>query len=305
MTTPETPEKSVAVKTLSQAAQRTVEGKAVSGRVPFDQWLRLLMELSHFDEVTDRLQAKARLRPIILGVSLVVLVLLTLFTGLFFLFIPAGIGFVLFIWFLFRYRKLRGLDLSNEFRDVLLPFLKALRHDMDEKGGMGLTLDFSPCTGRSNMVSEEQIPPGRYRKLIETIYQVEWAQLDVTLADGNRLKMSMATKAISHDRHWTTTSVSGKTKFKHKRKWRMVAQVRAALVPNGETFTWGSEEVPGDFPGKIKVAQKRVGRIVRLTQRWKFKSVGDDPEALQLTADDLVGLCIQLYGMLAPLKKGA
>ncbi|MBN1671678.1 MAG: phage holin family protein [Kiritimatiellae bacterium] len=295
------------VADLSPPAQAAIKQKGLEGKYQFREWLRILEELSAFDAVTDEIQAKAGKRAGWFGFLLVLAIVGTIVsaaTGLVFLApiaILAGLAFLVFlIMNLVTRSKMKKVDICDDLRNSLMPFLDLIGEDVGTKGKASMKLDLAGLN-KVKITRKEKIPPGPYNKVIETVYEDPWCEFSAVLADGTRMQLQLHTQAVSHDRHWTKRSRSGKIKFKHKRKWKKLVQASAALVPDGETFEWGEEPA---VEGKIKVADKKYGRVCQLTRKWKFSSVGNAP-AESVSPDELVGMFIQLCGMLKPVEKGA
>jgi hypothetical protein len=298
---------------LSPAAQRAVETKKLSGRRKFARLRKLLAELAHFDKVTDKAQKRAKLFTCLSLVGLLLLSVGTVFlqvrasNGLGSAWMPLLPGvpalalLVLAILQGVRWRKLARADLANEFHRLLLPFLDAVSADVDPKGKIGVRLDLSGLT-KDKILSKKKVPPGRYRKIVETVYKDPWCDLQISAADGSTLMVRIEDTATSFDLHWTKRSRSGKIKFKHKRKWKRVVAVDTAVVPDGEKLAWDQAQVEGlSGQEKVKLREKPKGNICRLVRKFKSGSTGEPPEP-GVNSEDLVGMFIQLYSMLKPAE---
>ena len=76
--------------------------------------------------------------------------------------------------------------------------------------------DGSPT--KEKKVREEKVPPGRFRKVIETEYQNNWCRLVARLVDGSRLFLDMVNIHTSSDRYWRNPRGKHKHKQKHNNK---------------------------------------------------------------------------------------
>jgi hypothetical protein len=296
---------------LSPAAQGAVETKKVTGRWQFAKLRKLLDELAGFDAITDKAQGRAKgftwlfiILTVVLSVVTVVLQV-SASDGIGSPFVPLLSGvpalglLVLAVVFGIRWRKLAKADLANEFREVLAPFLAAISADVDPKARVGARLDLSGMT-KDKIISKKKIPPGRYRKIIETVYKDMWCDLAIAAADGSTLMLRIEDISTSFDRHWTTQSRSGKTKFKHKRKWKKLVVISAAVVPDGEKLSWDREEVEQlSDQEKLKFREKPKGDTCKLVRKFKFSSTGNPPKS-GVSTEQIIGMYMQLYSLLKP-----
>jgi hypothetical protein len=308
------PEAKTDVKMLSAEAQAVVDKKRLSGRLRFSRLRKLLAELRDFDAVTDKLQSRSKgltclmiVLVLVLGIVTAVLIfrategrgdmITAVLPGL-----PAAICAVLLVVFAVRWRRFAKADLDNQFRTVLVPFLEAISQDVEPKAKVGARIGMSGLT-KEKIVSKQKIPPGRYRKIIETVYKDPWCNLQVELADGSRMMLRVEDQATSLDLHWTKRSSSGKTKFKHKRKWKKLVVVTAALVPEAEKLSWDEADVE-QLAGqeKLKLADKKFGRVCRLVRKFKYGSVGSPPTE-SVGSDEIIPMFMQLYSMLNPVAQ--
>ena len=303
--------KDIRLEDLSPSAQAAVTSKAVAGRKRTKEWKRLIDELADFDAVSDRLQARAR-NFLILGI---VLAALGVVGGIFvaagsssggvpqaLLVLPLAAlaaGAALAICHGARWSRFRKLDLANDFRLCIPPLLDVLADDLEPRAKVRLQLDMAGI-GKEKLVRKHNIPPGRFRKVIESVYHDPWCHLAAQLADGSQLVLDIENHLIEHDRRWTTRSRSGKTKFKRKSKWKKLVVVSAAVVPNAERLAWDEGEVGArSTDEKLKLAEKKGAKVCRLVRKFKFSAVNQQPDGVA-SSDDIVGMFMELFKMLDP-----
>ncbi len=290
--------KKLDMTSLSPAAQKIVETKKVSGEDRLKGWFTILREVAAFDSVADELRAKASKRATIFLIVSIAL----LFLGFFTFGITAILAIpciVLTIVYFVKKGKLKKIDLSNEFRTVLIPFLQTMSEDIQPKGRISLELDMAgPSDGK--IVRQEEIPPGRFRKVKETIRQDPWCRLSAPLANGARLILNVDNLYVTHDRYWRNP----RGKSKHKAKWKKQVNVTAGLIPSGALAFDKAEVDSMAIMDKMKLKEKDESQMVRLTRKFKFKAVNQAPEE-SVTTDDLVGMFFHIGSALTEAQPGS
>jgi hypothetical protein len=297
------PKRQVDLATLSPELKQIITEKKVQGQKRLKDWLRLLREVAAFDEATDQLLAKAKKRFILFLVLAIVSGFLTAFTVVLFpvpiVFLVAMIVFiVLMVKANNQKKQLRQIDLSNDFRTVLVPFLQVMAEDINSRGQISMELGFAGPS-QANIVQQGPILPGRFKKVVETIYRDSWLRLDAPLIEGSHLLLSIENKFVSHDRHWR----NARGKSKHKVKWAKMAIVTAALRPNPNLADIDAS-LAADAVVKLKVSSKEKGDMARISRKFKFKSI-TEPPADNVSVDDLVQMCFNLSAMLKPASRVA
>ena len=208
-------------------------------------------------------------------------------------------GIALAVYHGARWSRFKRMDLANDFRLCLPPLLDVLAEDMEPRAKVQLQLDMAGI-GKDKLVSQHAIPPGRFRKVTESIYHDPWCHLAARLADGSQLVLDIENHLIEHDRRWTTRSRSGKTKFKRKSKWKKLVIVSAAIVPNAEHLAWDEGEVSArSADEKLKLAEKKGARVCRLVRKFKFSAVNEQPDGVA-SPKDIVGMFMELFKLLNP-----
>jgi hypothetical protein len=290
--------KKLDVTSLSPAAQQIVATKKVSGDDRLKGWFTVLREVAAFDNTVDELRAKASKRATIFLIISIAL----LFLGFFTFGITAIVAIpciVLTIVYFVKKSKLSKIDLSNEFRTVLIPFLQTMSEDIQPKGRIALTLDMAGPS-KEKIVSEQEIPPGRFRKVRETIRQDPWCRLSAPLTNGARLILNVDNVYVTHDRYWRNP----RGKSKHKAKWKKQVNVTAGLIPSGALEFDKAEVDSMAVMDKMKLKEKADSQMVRLTRKFKFKAVNQAPEE-SVTTDDLVGMFFHIGSALTEAQPGS
>ena len=299
--------KQVSLESLSPPAQDAIKQKALSGVRRFQEWRGILEEIAVFDASTDALRLRAqRKMAVMFGLAFLCLFvgvfsLAALQFGGFMIAVPILVGcglltcVVLGICAAVKVSALKKCDLANDFRVTVFPVLELLAEDIGRKGKVALELDLGGATPQK-VVSKEKIPPGRFSKLVETVYHDPWCRFKATLVDGNEVLLEVVNNIFSYDRYWRNP----RGKYKHKRKWKKRVDVSATVVPRQEGVAWDEQGVDAFATGnKLKRAQKKGADVCRLTRRFKFSSVGEAPEAAP-KGEHVVAMFSRLYSMLNP-----
>jgi hypothetical protein len=301
MTEAAKPYHKTSLEQFSAEAQAAIRDRALTGNWELKRLVKVLGELAHFDEVNEKATKKA------LGwtIGLFVGAFLGIFAGAFiaagtdsslgFLIIPVLL--VLAIMRLLKYKKLKKQDLINDFRTCLRPALKDLANDLDPEQKIKVNIDLSGPVEKKR-ISKGEIPPGRYIKVTESIYEDPWCEVRLPLVDGT-------TAVIQFDVVWHELEVRkrgrrGKTKF--KTKWRKECTARATLLPPA-SITWNESSLRDRADSrleKVKMVEKDGITCARMERYWAFKNTGDVPSDAP-PAREVVGLLLRLHSaMVAP-----
>lgn len=285
--------KKIDVNNLSADARQVLDSKKVSGKNKLKDWFIVLMEAAAFDEAGDALRAKYGKRAILFLILSIVFLFLAFFTvGItLILFVPSVI---LTIVYFVKKSRLGKIDLDNEFREVLIPFLQTISEDIHGSGRIKMDLDLAGPV-KEKIVRKEEIPPGRFRKVIETVYEDPWCQVEVPLVDGSRLILNIDNTYITYDRYWRNP----RGKSKHKTKWKKLVTATAGIAPD-DRFDFDSDRANDMAAGeKLKFADKKGLEIATLTRKFKFKAVNAQPGET-IGPDALLAMFFQLGSMLQP-----
>jgi hypothetical protein len=296
-------EKRLSLQELSPLSAQIVLEKKITGLFRLKKWLKLLHEVEMFDQATG-LQRKATTKRTVLVGILCFFLLFGNIIGLQDVSGPATVvAFVLadvvvlglLVFLIVRGRRLRTVDLADDFKEVLLPFLGAFGEDISPGGKVRLALDLSGPT-KGKILRKQEIPPGRFRKVVETVYADPWCQVDAPLAEGSRLILDIHNTYTVLDRKWRTS----RGKYKSKRKWKKLVSVKAGLIPNAETYSLEPDQTTATaLKAKLKVAQKKDAQIATLQRKFKFSSVNEMPSQY-LEVDELIRMFFLLGRSLKP-----
>jgi hypothetical protein len=289
------PKKKLSFDSLSPEAREIVLEKVVAGRRKPRQWFRLLRELAAFDEAGDpRRKRLAALAPI-LGIAAFISLLLSILVTWYALVVSVPCTGTA-IWAYLRYRHWKKIDLDNDFRESLLPFLQIIAPDIDPTRPMKLLLDLAG-PAEDKVIDRRELPPGRFKKVVRTTYHDPWCRLNMPLADGTRLLLTLKNFHVTVKRQWKNQ----RGKLKTKLKWSKVVTVKAGLIPNATAVEVDLDRVRAlSRAERLTVVKRNRVQAVMLTKKYKAKGVGEQPE------DALVGEeLLRLFFLLGSTLKAA
>ncbi|MBU1171357.1 MAG: hypothetical protein KKD44_17500 [Proteobacteria bacterium] len=296
---------SLTLDTLPPEIRDAVTNKRISGRKKLGRWLVFLKTLSEFDEQVDAQYNKVKKRSVGFGV----LTFVCLFASIFALAFSEGnlvvlascgsVVFLLFVFFMVNWlnaRALKKINLENSFRETVLPFLAILSEEISPKDKITLDLNLGDPTAKQYKVSEQKLPPGRNRKLIERTYCFPACHAKIPLENGTLLLLDLVKNPVSYDRYYRSSS----GKSKHKKKWKLIIDVTAGLVPVSEEFQVSEAEVERmTASAKVKLKEKKGGQLCCLREKLKFKSAKGVPDE-NVSPEALVEMFMKLCTMLNP-----
>jgi hypothetical protein len=193
---------------------------------PVDELLSLLKPLAACDAMVD----KSRTR---LGCTFGIAIVLTIMAAFTLGLIAALAMLAVTIAFGYFYFWTKRIDVSNNFREFVIPVLTVFREDIEAAHPVHLTLDLGPPTAPSKKQSEK--PPyseGAYHKIIETIYVDPWMSAEALLVDGTKLSWRV-TDSI---RERKKTKRNARGKYKTKTKYLKKTDLEVSLGLRKKTY---------------------------------------------------------------------
>ena len=245
--------------------------KRVEAAMPVDAWLRVLGEVAAFDKAHDSTRHTCGCAIACLVAALVASFVLSVVLSPALL-VLAGLLVAALVFTIGYYIWLRQVDLSNEFRVLLVPLLETLREDFRPDRPLALELDMRGLV-KDKIVKQGKIQPPhgnqRIKSISQTIYADPWCRLSGVLTGGHRIRLAVSSHYVLNVRSYISTS----GKMKSKTKWRKSVLVTASLAPASPQEIDGEKLRQQAHGGKCKVQQRR-GRHVGVIRR-KFKFKGD------------------------------
>ena len=170
---------------LSPDAQQAAQSRSVSGAWDLKHLLKLLGDLALLDQLLEEQTKKAQSRMVLC----IVLAFISLFAGVFLasitmipLLVPP-LMVALAVMFGVKYRAGKKGNLLNDFRTSLRPALRDLAGDLAPDKKIKAQMDLSGAV-EAKQKGKRELPPGRYQKLEETLYEDPWCEVRLPLVDG-------------------------------------------------------------------------------------------------------------------------
>jgi len=231
-------------RSLSPEQKQILAQKQLELDRPVDDLLALLKPIAACDTVANKSQTRfgCTFGIMIVLTFVAVIVLSNLGWGLLAMLV---LGVMLGItvaagWF---WIWLRGIDVSNNLRQFVVPVLALFREDIDPKTPVHLRVDLSkPTTAAKKTTESAPYKSGVYHKVIDSMYVDPWISAEAVLVDGTRLKWSVTDRI----RERKKTKRNARGKYKTKTKYRKVTDVEVQLGLKTKTYEVADAEVTGD-----------------------------------------------------------
>ncbi len=291
-------------KDLSAGAREAIARKAIAGAWELGALLRLFDELERWDLTAEaRKQSAEGLRTagkIATTVSIVMLVLMLIVAQSLDLvaYMLAGVAASIGLLLLGRHKvkAAAGMDLPDELRLTIRPFLRQLSGDIEPGGKIRVNLDLrsfelKPTKDgvKANPQSRKPAPPANL-----TIYEDPLGSLRLPLADG-----CSAILRISNVYHKVVKNKRSRSgKFKSKLKWKKMSAVTGILIPP-EPVVWQEARIRPFLNPKQEIMSfvKKDGvTIARIDRSFKFKSPTVRPTDLA-PLGEIMSIFVRLVAM--------
>jgi hypothetical protein len=260
---------------LSPAERETIASGQFTGDFTPDALLDQMRTLAKFDAANDN--TRGRFAGLI-GVCVVVTIAALIMHGIAppVLYPLAALSGVAAIMLFVMRRRLVTVDISNNFRDVALPFLALIKQDMHHDQTVTVRIDLrAPTDPKKRRASSPPYKSGAYTKIVDTTYEDRWFHGCAQLADGALLRWDVIDEICESQR--TKRSASNKTKTKTRHVKRSTIAV-ALTVPNK---VYGVNTGLASSRHKVVVQDGAKRRTIKLTRKLKNKSLEPlDPAVL-------------------------
>jgi hypothetical protein len=269
-------------RSLNAEQKGILRDKRLELNRPIDELLALLKPLAACDAMVD----KSRTR---LGCTFGVAIVLTMVAAFALGAIAALVMLAVTFALGYLYFWMKRLDVSNNFREFVIPVLTVFREDIEAAHPVHLTLDLSsPTTAAKKQSERPAYAEGAYQTIIETIYVDRWMSAEALLVDGTKLSWRV-TDSI-RERKKTKRNARGKYKTKTKHLKKTDLEVSFRLRKKTYDLT---------APADAEVTSDAKRNVVRMEEQIRTPSLDPiDPRAL-------IDLVANVYRKARPVKKEA
>jgi len=276
-------------RSLNAEQKQILVDKRIDASRSVDELLALMKPLAACDTLADKSRTK-------LGCSFALAIVITI-VAFFFLtnvsFAVAVIGGLVLAavaialgYFYFWTKK---IDISNNFRQFVIPVLSVFREDIDPGRPVNIKLDLSSPTHKTKLQSEsEPYKHGVYHKVIDSIYRDPWMEADAVLVDGTKLSWSVTD--VIRERKKTKRNARGK--YKTKTKYSKKTNLEVSVGLRRKTY-----DVSAPADAELSSDEKRS--VVKVERQ--IQSVSLDP----IVPRALVDLVADVYRNASLTKKEA
>jgi len=258
-----------ALKALTPEQKSILKEKRIEGSYTPQDAIGLLKPVGEFDRLNDKARTGIGCWSAVFFVLAVVALIVTGNGVLpWFLGIPIVLGlFGMFVYFLVTVIRLSKSDLSNNFRQIALPFLAILKEDMEKGEAMQLKLDLSSATLATKKTGQgDAYALGAYHKVIDHFYRDAWFEGSAWLADGSSVSWAIVEDITESKR----TKRNARGKYKTKTKYRKVCNLAVDVTLPRKEYSVAGGQAAIDAKVKIKGGDKRT--TLRLSRKVKIKA---------------------------------
>jgi len=229
---------------LSPEQTEFLKTRKYEGRKTMTEWLELFHKLAIVDTLGDKARSTAKA----LWITFLIITIFSLFlSGAFpFLFVIPLIFLGLFIYFLRNFLKLKKIDLTNQLRLQIYPFLAAIKHDVHKKEKIMIRVDFSNPINKNYL--RETIPAKglRYPRIKTTYYALPYFFFFFTMEDGS--EVDFEAEDLIRQRNITKVGSSGKIKSKVKYKIKHTFDLKIAFPKKRYDYLDSNNVMYNDLP---------------------------------------------------------
>lgn len=254
-------------RSLNAEQRRVLKSKHLTANRPIDAVISFLQPIAACDRVGDKMRTR-------LGCTGGILILLSIVgfivaananedSGRSAWVLLSTLVAVIAIALVGAWSWTKGIDVSNNLRQFMLPVLSVFREDIDPKRKVQLRLDLGLPTAKQKLQQKnEPYSRGVYYKIIESFYLDPWASAEMPLTDGSVLKWSI----VDHIRERSQTKKNPRGKIKTKVKYTVKTSVDVELTLRSDAYNLAGAE--GE---RVKAGGKK--KAVRIKARHKRQTL--------------------------------
>lgn len=201
------------INSLSKKQQSFVKTKKIELNDTLPNVLIFVKGVMTFDKGVDSVIGTATLVTVLSGLSTFVAAGMFVATSSVAVAVVAGLLFVSFIYFLMKRMELGNVNISDELKVGVYPFLKLMTNDVKKNSNCKVVLNLSGPMDKKKKVQTLKIHRGK-----NFIYKDPWFNGEMTLGDGSKMTWDFEDE-VSHKKY-SKTNPRGKVKYKSKVKMK-------------------------------------------------------------------------------------
>jgi hypothetical protein len=258
-----------ALNAMTPEQRSVLKAKRLEGSFTPPAALALLKPVGEFDRMSDKSRTGIGCWSAVFFILAFVCLIVTANGVLpWFLGVPLILGlFGAFVFFLVTVIRLSKVDLSNNFRQIALPFFAILKEDMEKGEEMQVKLDLTSPTHKTKKTGEsDAYALGFYHKVIDHYYRDPWFEGSAWLADGSSVSWAVVEEITESHR----TKRNARGKYKTKTKYRKICHLAVDVSLPKKEYSVAAQDATIDAKVKVKGGEKRT--TLRLSRKVKIKA---------------------------------
>jgi hypothetical protein len=247
-----------AYRSLTAEQKRALRDKKLDLNRPVGPLLEFLKPLAACDAMSDKVRTKLGCTFGLAIVATIALAIASINRGwpLFATILLLAVVVVMlgsgYLW-----RWTRSIDVSNNFRQFMLPVLTVLREDIDPAYPVHVKLDLTAPTAPVKKRGESApYKQGAYYKIIDKTYVDDWMSVDALLVDGTKLSWRVSDSI----RERSKTKRNPRGKHKTKTKYKKKSDIEVSMGLRKKTYALAATE--GEVSNDEKRNRVKVSREV-------------------------------------------
>jgi hypothetical protein len=261
-----------AYRSLNEDQKRALREKKLDLTLPVNDMLATFKPLASCDAMADKVRGK-------FGCTFGLGIVLTIVAFFFCANLGWSLGTIaivlavlaIAVWAGFFWFWTKSIDVSNNFRQFVIPVLTVLKEDIDPAQPVQVQIDLTgPTTAPKKVNESAPYKAGNYYKIVDTFYKDPWMSAQAVLVDGTKLTWSI----VDAIRERKKTKRNPRGKIKTKTKYTKKSDLEVSIGLRNKNY-----EVTAPAGGEVDRNEKRTR--VKLERQVVTQSLEPiDPRAL-------------------------
>ena len=288
------------IKQLNPSQKDFLKTKTLQGKTTLEELLEFLKKLKEYDELGDAARKQLGMVLLFCGIGIFagIVCAATGFSQILGMVIIAVAVICAFVFGII-FSRLKGYDLPDQLRNLIVPLLTILKEDMAPNRPVEVSFDLRGRTRDKQTSDEKPKMMSGYPKVRYTRFTDEWFTFRTKLVD----KTAVQLKCISFIERRGITKRSRSGKIKSKTKWKNRAVVDLSLKPPAEAAAHLAEGPVSHPDLSLSVSSGEKGKTIRGRRVREKKGFESAPPVFQL--DEVLDLAAQSFGLLGTEGEGA